>query len=479
MAGLALGAVGAPSLALGARGDGPGDLPWRVGGRVGFTVDAATFPDSAGYALELYLRIPPATLSSLTRDDSTGVGRLKLHVRLRNAYGSGRREAVEEITIAPGDTSDGFGKVVMLRFPTRPGRQRLFVRLEDPQSRRPGLLSQMRKAVWSGQVEGEFEAPEPQEGRDLSNLEFEWRESPASDGPFLRAGRTRLPNPERLYGLFCSDLRLSFSARAPEGDLRPWETATRLFDAAGRVVAQHDSIYAAGQRLEGGEVFDVSTLPAGGYDAQVKAWQQGDSGAVLRRAHFSIAWRRQTWEHSPRDVEDTVHFLLSADEEDAFAGLQPGEQERYMEDFWRVRDPTPETAENEARELYLKRVDFANRTYGRFGLGKGMFSDMGRVFIRYGEPSEVLRQVIPTGDETLERVVDQLAAQEQRPLDQVRQQQLGGDMRPYEVWIYDGDIPPPPDADPSVRDRVRHRRLVFLFVDEQGLGDYRLRYSSE
>ena len=25
----------------------------------------------------------------------------------------------------------------------------------------------------------------------------------------------------------------------------------------------------------------------------------------------------------------------------------------------------------------------------------------------------------------------------------------------------------------------RYRKLVFLFVDEQGLGDYRLRYSTE
>ena len=65
------------------------------------------------------------------------------------------------------------------------------------------------------------------------------------------------------------------------------------------------------------------------------------------------------------------------------------------------------------------------------------------------------------------------------PIGDVHQKGLGGDMRPFEVWIYEGDIPLPPDADPSVSENRRYRKLVFLFVDEQGLGDYRLRYSTE
>ena len=115
----------------------------------------------------------------------------------------------------------------------------------------------------------------------------------------------------------------------------------------------------------------------------------------------------------------------------------------------------------------------------RYGLGRGMFSDMGRTFVRYGEPDEVLRQVIPAGDETLTRVIYELSLAEDRPLGDVHQKGLGGDIRPYEVWIYEGDIPLPPDADPRVPENIRRKRLVFLFVDEQGLGDYRLRYTTE
>ena len=45
--------------------NGPGPLPWRVGGAIGFTVDAAAFPDSAGSVLEVYMRLAPATLMAV------------------------------------------------------------------------------------------------------------------------------------------------------------------------------------------------------------------------------------------------------------------------------------------------------------------------------------------------------------------------------------------------------------------------------
>jgi hypothetical protein len=62
----------------------------------------------------------------------------------------------------------------------------------------------------------------------------------------------------------------------------------------------------------------------------------------------------------------------------------------------------------------------------------------------------------------------------------VNQKGPGADQRPYEVWIYEGDIPLPFDADPAnTLGRVNKRRLLFLFVDEQGLGTFTLRYSTE
>lgn len=464
-----------------AGGEDPGPLPWRVGGRVGFTVDAAAFPDSGGHTLDVYVRIPPATLGALARD-TAGAGRLRITARLRGAYGGGRpQEQTQEFAFEPADLVGGFGKVVSLRFPVRPGDQRLLVRVEDVFSRKRGLGSLMgRQATESDKVEGEFRVPAPQGERALSDLEFVWTERRGGrPSAFRRGGRTVLPNPERLYGLFESELRAVFTARARPGDPGAWHWTARVLDAKQRVVAQRESTEAGDLWLHGGLAVDLSAEPAGAYELEVKVWQEGDPARLERRARFSLAWLPESWLRNPRDVEDDVHFLLGADDEEAFARLSPGEQERFLEDFWKDRDPTPGTAENEARTVFLGRVRHANEHYTRRGLVKGMFSDMGRVFIRYGEPTEVVTQVIPTGDETVDLMITQLSVSEDRAIGDINKKGPGGDTRPFEMWIYEGQIGLPPDADPRAASRLRRKRLVFLFVDEQGAGDFRLRYSTE
>ncbi len=447
-----------------------------MGNEIGFTVDAAAFPDSAGSVLEVYVRLAPATLMALAGARSQG-GRFTLALTLRNTFGRVEHRLEQDFLASGGDTSGGFGKVVILPLRTTPGEHRLQIKMTAV---RPAISKAGRTQVES--ADGELTIPAAQARGEISDLGFVWPSPVAADGaPFLRGNRHLLPNPERLYGLYADSLRARFIARSRTGDARPWRWVARILDAFGRVASTVEGEGPAGGRLDASLVADVSREPAGGYDLEVKAWQEGDSGALLRRARFSIAWEEPNWTANPQEILDNAHFLLSREAEDAFAQMQPGEQERVMVDFWRQRDPTPDTGVNETRQTFMKRMDFANRTYGRYGLGKGMFSDMGRTFIRYGEPSEVLKQVIPARDNTLEQMIRQLEATNTRELPDVTDKALGADMRPYEVWIYEGDIPLPVDADPGSLElpRMRNRRLVFLFVDEQWLGDYRLRYSTE
>src|SRR4030095_1394615 len=156
---------------------------------------------------------------------------------------------------------------------------------------------------------------------------------------------------------------------------------------------------------------------------------------MTRRGHFSMAGEPGSWERNPTEREDIVHFLLHPDVEERFARMHPGEQERFLVDFWKERDPTPETAQNEVRDAFFARVDRANKNFGRFGLAKGMFSDMGRTFIRYGEPDEILRQVIPSGDQSLTQAIELLELTEDRPTGGVHQKGLGADTRALGGWI--------------------------------------------
>ena len=476
--GLLLAAATAPGAGPATAAAPAAPLPWRAGGRVGVTVDAAAFPDSAGTTLDVYLRVPPGTLAMLDRD-SLGRGRLRVTASLRGGYGGAKaQETVQEFGIEPADSARGMGRVVGLRFPARAGLHRLSLRVEDLLSQKTGLVYAGRRVPESVRLEGEVRVPAAEGGRELSDPEFVWT-AQAGGRPttFERGGYTVLPNPERLFGLFAPELRAAFSARGAPG--HAWRWRARVLDGAGRVVAERESTGAAARELRGEVAVDLSTEPAGGYELELRAWQEGDAAPIVRRARFSVAWRVESWLRNPRDIEDEAHFLFEADDEEAFAALSPGEQERFLDDFWRLRDPSPGTGVNEARLTFLRRVERANQVFTRPGLGKGMFSDMGRIYIRHGEPSEIVHQVIPAGGETVTELIQELSANEERAIGNVRLVGPGADTRPFELWIYEGPVGPPLYADPEVRGRERRGRVLFLFVDQLGTGDYRLRYTTE
>jgi GWxTD domain-containing protein len=461
-------------------GEGPGPLPWRVSGRVEFTVDAASFPDSTGHTLEVYLRLPPVTLARLTHDEQ-GSGRVKISMRLTNRFGGRAQDRSEEVSLAPADTVAGLGRVVIMRFAARTGASRLRVKVEDLLSRKRGIGYLGRKVTESEVVEDEVQVPEPQAGRDLSDLEFLWaRREAQGASPFRRGENLVIPNPDRLYGLLATEVRAEFAARGAAGDARAWHWHARVLDATARVVGEQSGEGPASQRLSGMVGIDIASEPAGGYDLELKAWQEGDPGAMVRTSHFGIGWLPSTWLVDPSEFDDAVHFLLSAEDETHFQRMHVGERERFLEDFWRKRDPNPDTAVNEARLQFQARVIHANQTFDAPGNDRGMFSDMGRTYIRYGEPDEILKQVIPAGDETLDQAIQALELTEDRPTGDVHQKGLGGDTRPYEVWVYENIVGKTPDTDPERAAQVRPRhRMVFLFVDEHGYGNYILRYSTE
>jgi GWxTD domain-containing protein len=468
--------------AVEAREPAPTPLPWRVGGPLGFTVDAAAFPDSAGpdHVLEVYLRLPPSTLASLARSERDE-GRIKLSVRLLNRFGSLQHEGRQEFGVVPSDTG-AYGKVVVLRFPVKPGAYRMEVRLEDPQSRKRGLAYVGRHVTEFSKAEGELTVLAAVDRRRMSDVEFLWGEAAPGAAAFRRPGADAafLPNPERLYGLLAPELKLQFVAQASDGASGMWHWRASIVDGRGQAVAQRESSAVAGPRLVQTIVMDLSTEPAGRYEVEVRAWREGDAQPLVRRNQFSVAWRLPTWRRNPRDLEDEMHFLLDRpDDEESFALLSPGEQERFLDDFWRERDPTPGTALNEALDEFRRRVEFANRTWTHPQVGKGMFSDMGRVHIRHGEPSEILRQVVPAGDQTLSQLLMEIDMTEDRPTGEVRSKGLGGDMRPFEVWVYEGERGPGITAKPDPSAGRTRKRLLFLFVDDRGYGDYRLRYTTE
>ena len=59
-----------------------------------------------------------------------------------------------------------------------------------------------------------------------------------------------------------------------------------------------------------------------------------------------------------------VRYIITKQEKRAFRQLKTDEErENFIENFWRRRDPNPDTEENEYREEYYERIAYANEHY--------------------------------------------------------------------------------------------------------------------
>lgn len=98
-------------------------------------------------------------------------------------------------------------------------------------------------------------------------------------------------------------------------------------------------------------------------------------------------------------AEGPVGRLLTAEEKRSFVRLQdPVERSEFVANFWRVRDPKPETEENEFREEFEKRIAFADSRFAQDEV-RGSLTDRGMAFLLMGPPSYSGRKPLRTGDD--------------------------------------------------------------------------------
>lgn len=89
-----------------------------------------------------------------------------------------------------------------------------------------------------------------------------------------------------------------------------------------------------------------------------------------------------------------VGYIISDEERKAYKKLATDdEREQFIGEFWRRRDPDPDTDENEFKEEYYERIAYANEHFAS-GI-PGWKSDRGRIWIMYGKPDE--RETHPMG----------------------------------------------------------------------------------
>jgi len=138
---------------------------------------------------------------------------------------------------------------------------------------------------------------------------------------------------------------------------------------------------------------------------------------------------------SDQEINDAIEelkFLLDDAQWRSLAALTPDGKRQFLIRFWRERDPDPATAVNEYRVSFNERRGYADQKFGYLNKS-GWKTDRGRVYLLYGPPDKI----------------------DFHPHDI--------DARPYEIWYYD-----------SIEGGV-----MFVFVDRNNFGDYRLVHSTK
>lgn len=140
--------------------------------------------------------------------------------------------------------------------------------------------------------------------------------------------------------------------------------------------------------------FAAQTLPLRSYTLSV--WIK--DGARLREfpKTFRMVWPEMPF--SLRDVDYALQSLRYITAPSELDSLMSGgfEQERgNLESFWKRRDPTPATAFNEVMAQYYRRVDHAIRAFATLKQPDGSRTDRGRIYILYGQPTNVDRTLDP------------------------------------------------------------------------------------
>ncbi|MCB2199577.1 GWxTD domain-containing protein [bacterium] len=168
---------------------------------------------------------------------------------------------------------------------------------------------------------------------------------------------------------------------------------------------------------------EVGNLPVGRYVIEMQV--KGDGQTALKAMNFRV--HLSGVPGSVRDLDTAIRqlrYIANTKAVKRMLRAEEADRETLFLDYWKEKDPSPDTQTNELMQEYYGRIERSNLLFG--GFREGWETDRGEVYVRFGPPDEVERHPFEVNS------------------------------KPYEIWYYYNE----------------QRR--FVFVDEMGYGEYRL-----
>ncbi|NIA30270.1 MAG: GWxTD domain-containing protein [Actinobacteria bacterium] len=116
--------------------------------------------------------------------------------------------------------------------------------------------------------------------------------------------------------------------------------------------------------------------------------------AANARRKFNVFWGNMSFKNENLDVViRQLRLIVNKDISKQFSKASREEKKKLLDQFWEERDPTPGTPQNELRDEFFRRIDFANKNFSEVATSReGWQTDRGKVYIKNGPPDQVERQ---------------------------------------------------------------------------------------
>lgn len=109
------------------------------------------------------------------------------------------------------------------------------------------------------------------------------------------------------------------------------------------------------------------------------------------------SWLSFNQKYSLKDQIEQLRYVSNQNQWKVLSKLPKEKYAEAIESFWRANDPTPGTIRNENRDLFYQRVMEADERFTIHKRLAGWKSDRGRIWIKFGEPDQIISDVFPMG----------------------------------------------------------------------------------
>ena len=169
--------------------------------------------------------------------------------------------------------------------------------------------------------------------------------------------------------------------------------------------------------------------------------------AVAATSFAQLSMSKADWARGP------VQYYMTPEEKTQWNAIKnDADADKFIALFWAKRDPSPNTPQNEFRDDFERRVQYADQTFAN-GRQRGSLTDRGKALILFGAPTRAVR--------TPGRAVQQSADPTATSINPQNDETVGE----MQTWIYEG---------PTAEKMFSSPKVEIRFIDRLNNKDMRM-----